>query len=100
LQTTSALAKDDGVSFTALGTRVINGHKCLKIEATRKDKPEKFYFYAALDLKNLVIVAQIVEPTRTTVQHLSNISLDVPDSLVQIPSDYKRRKGKRKKTGP
>jgi hypothetical protein len=51
-------------------------------------------------LKNLVIVAQIVEPARTTVQHLSNISLDVPDSLVQIPSDYKRRKGKRKKTGP
>ena len=96
----AALAKDDGVSFTVLGTRVINGHKCLKIEATRKDKPEKFYFYAALDLKNLVIVAQIVEPARTTVQHLSNISLDVPDSLVQIPSDYKRRQGKRKKTGP
>jgi hypothetical protein len=85
----AALAKEDGVSFTALGTRVINDHHCLKIEATRKDKPEKFYFYAALDLKNLVIVAQIVHPKQSTIQRLSNISLDVPDSLVQIPSDYK-----------
>jgi hypothetical protein len=61
----------------------------LKIEATRKGKPEKFYFYAARDLKNLVIVAQIVEPKRSTLQRLGNISLDVPDALVQIPSDYK-----------
>lgn len=85
----SALAKEDGVSFTALGTRVIDGHNCLKIEATRHGKPEKFYFYAALDLKNLVIVAQIVEPRRGTIQRLSNISLDVPDTLVQIPPDYR-----------
>lgn len=40
-------------------------------------------------MKNLVIVAQIVEPKRKTLQTLGNISLDVPDSLVQIPSDYK-----------
>jgi hypothetical protein len=85
----SALAKEEGVSFTALGTRVIDGHNCLKIEATRHGKPEKFYFYAARDLKNLVIVAQIVEPKRNTLQRLSTISLDVPDSLVHIPSDYK-----------
>ena len=84
-----ALAKEDGVSFTALGTRVIDGHNCLKIEAMRNGRSEKFYFYAARDLKNLVVVAQIVEPRRSTVQRLSNISLDVPDSLVQIPPDYK-----------
>lgn len=83
------LAKEDRVTFTALGTRVLDGHKCLKIAATRKDNPKQFYFYAALDLKNLVIVAQILEPRRNTVQRLANISLDVPDSLVQIPSDYK-----------
>jgi hypothetical protein len=40
-------------------------------------------------LKNLVIVAQIVGPKRSTLQRLGNISLDVPDSLVQIPPDYK-----------
>jgi hypothetical protein len=84
-----ALVLENDVTFTALGTRVIDGHNCLKIEAARKGKPEKFYFYAARDLKNLVIVAQIVEPKRNTLQRLGNISLDVPDSLVQIPSDYK-----------
>jgi hypothetical protein len=85
----AALAAEPDVAFNALGTRVIDGHNCLKIEATRKSKPEKFYFYAARDLKNLVIVAQIVEPRRNTLQRLGNISLVVPDSLVQIPSDYK-----------
>ena len=84
----AALAKEDGVSFTALGTRVIDGHNCLKIEATREGKPEKFYFYAALDLKNLVILAQILEPRRNTVQRIANISLEVPDELVRIPPDY------------
>ena len=84
-----ALALENDVTFTALGTRVIDGHNCLKIEAVRKGKPEKFYFYAARDLKNLVIVAQIVAPRRSTLQRLGNISLDVPDSLVEIPADYK-----------
>jgi hypothetical protein len=40
-------------------------------------------------LQNLVIVTQLSEPGRSTLQRLSNISLDVPDSLVQIPADYK-----------
>ncbi|MEA2205748.1 MAG: hypothetical protein QOE77_2524 [Blastocatellia bacterium] len=83
------LALENDVSFTALGTRVIDGHNCLKIEAMRKGKPEKFFFYAARDLQNLVIVVQLVEPKRTTQQRLSNISLEVPNSLVEIPSDYK-----------
>ena len=85
----TALAKESEVTFAALGTRAIDGHNCLKIEAVRKGKPEKFYFYAARDLKNLVIVTQLVEPKRSTMQRLANIALDVPDSLVQSPPDYK-----------
>jgi len=84
-----ALARESNVTFTALGTSMIDGHSCLKIKAVRKGRPEQFYFYAARDLKHLVIVAQIIEPKQSTVQRLANISLDVPDSLVQIPSDYK-----------
>ncbi len=84
-----ALAQENEVTFLALGTTVIDGHNCLKIEATRGGRVEKFYFYAARDLKNLVIVAQIIEPKRSTLQRLANISLDVPESLVQIPLDYK-----------
>lgn len=84
-----ALAYEPDVSFTALGKRMIDGHECLKIEAIRNGKPEKFYFYAARDLKNLVIVAQRIESKRGTLQRLGNISLEVPDSLVQVPPDYK-----------
>ena len=83
-----ALAQEENVTFKALGTRLIDGHHCIKIEATRNGKPEKFYFYAARDLKNLVIVAQIIEPTRSTIQRLANVSFEVPDNLVQIPPDY------------
>ena len=90
LQLTRRLSRRNRMLLIALGTRVVDSHNCLKIEAARKGKPaEKFYFYAARDLKNLVIVAQIVEPRRNTLQTLGNISLDVPESLVQIPSDYK-----------
>jgi len=67
----------------------IDGHRCIKIKATRKDKPEKIYLYAARDLKNLIMVAQILNPPRGFVQRLSNVSLEVPDSLVEIPPDYK-----------
>ena len=82
------LARENDVTFTALGTRVIDGHNCLKIEAKRQGKPEKFYFYAARDLKNLVIVAQKIEPRQTTVQHLSKITLDPDAASVQIPVGY------------
>jgi hypothetical protein len=84
-----ALAEEDGTTFTSLGAVVIDGHRCLKIQATRKGKPEKIFLYAARDLKNLVIVAQVIEPRRSMGQKLSNISLEVPSSLVEIPPDYK-----------
>jgi hypothetical protein len=83
------LADERGVTFNSLGTTVIDGHKCLKIEAVRKDKSEKIYLYAALDLKNLIIVGQALDPPRGLVQRLGNVSLEVPDSLVEIPPDYK-----------
>ncbi len=85
-----ALALENDVTFTFLGAKTIDGHHCLKIEAVRKSEADtKYFFYAARDLKNLVIVAQVVMPKRAGLQRLGNISFDVPDSLVQIPSDYK-----------
>lgn len=84
-----ALSLEPGVTFTALGSIEIDGHHCIKIEAARPGKPEKFDFYAARDLKNLVIVAQVIESRRSMVQRLGNISLEVPDSVVEIPADYK-----------
>lgn len=83
------IAEESDVTFTALGTVMLSEHKCIKIEAARKGKPEKIYLYAARDLKNLIIVAQVLNPPRGFVQTLSNISLEVPDNLVEIPADYK-----------
>lgn len=83
------LAEEPNVTFNTLGTVVIDGHRCLKIEAARKGEPQKIYLYAARDLKDLIIVGQVLNPPRGFVQRLSNISLEVPDELVTIPSDYK-----------
>lgn len=85
----AVVAQQNDVTFTALGTIVIDGHRCVKIEVRRKDKPDTYYFYVARDLKNLVIATQLLQPNRNTVQKLTNISLEVPDSLVHIPPDYK-----------
>jgi hypothetical protein len=83
------LAQESDITFEALGGVEIDGHRCIKIQALRKGKPEKIYLYAARDLKNLIIIAQVFNPPRAFVQRLSNISLEVPDNLVEIPSDYK-----------
>jgi hypothetical protein len=83
------LGSKNDITFTALGTLMIDGHKCLKIQATKNNGPEKLFLFAAEDLKYLIIVAQVLAPPRNSVQRLSNISLDVPDSLFEIPKDYK-----------
>lgn len=84
-----ALAYREGVIFTSLGTQVVDGHKCLKIEAKSDGQSAKIYLYAAEDLNYLVIAAQVLNPPRGAIQRLQNISLKVPDSLFEIPSGYK-----------
>src|SRR5688500_3575117 len=69
-----ALARENDVTFTALGTVAIDGHHCIKIEARRKTTQDKYFFYVARDLKNLAIVTQLSQPNRNTIQKLTNIS--------------------------
>lgn len=83
------LAEEPDVTFNSLGTVMLGGHKCLKIEAVRKGRPEKIYLYAARDLKDLIVVGQVLNSPNSFVQRLGNVSLEVPDSLVEIPPDYK-----------
>jgi hypothetical protein len=85
----SALAKDSDASFTGLGTLQIDGHNCIKIKVVRAEKSQEIYLYLARDLRNLAIAAVVIEPKRSITQSLHNISLEVPDSMVQIPSEYK-----------
>jgi hypothetical protein len=82
------LSNESDVTLTALGTLIIDGHKCIKIQATRKDHPEIIFLYSAEDLKYLIIASQFLNLPRGSVQKLSNISLNVPDSLFEIPSGY------------
>jgi len=93
-----ALALKSNVTFAALGTVLIDGRKCVKIEAVQEGNPNKTYLYAASDLKNLIIVAQVLAPKSEdvhslrfvgSVERLRNISLDVADTLVEIPPGLK-----------
>jgi len=83
------LASQKGISFIALGTQTIDGHKCLKIEAKLDGQNSQVFLYAAEDLKHLIIAAQVMNPPRSSVQKLQNISLEVPSQLVEIPPAYK-----------
>ena len=83
------LASQNGVKFIALGTQFIDGHKCLKIEAKLNEQDVQVFLYAAEDLKYLIIAAQVLNPPRSSVQKLQNISLEVPSQLAEIPPDYK-----------
>jgi hypothetical protein len=78
-----------GATLLALGTTEFDGHRCLKIEVMQKDRTEKVYLYAALDLKNLIVVKQELGPKQGSIQKLTKVSLEVPDALIEIPSDYK-----------
>jgi len=78
-----------GATFVGLATQTIDGHKCLKIEAKVPDQKAQVFLYAAEDLKYLIIAAQVLNPPRSSIQRLQNISLDVPAVLVEIPQDYR-----------
>ena len=82
------LASQKGIKYVGLGTQMIDGHKCIKIEAKLTGHNEQVFLYAAEDLKYLVIMAQVLNP-RGAIQRLQQISLDVPDALVEIPLDYR-----------
>src|SRR5258707_11638032 len=82
-------ALGEGVTLLALGTTEFDGHRCLKIEVMQKDRTEKVYLYAALDLKNLIVVKQELGPKQGSIQKLTKVSLEVPDALIEIPSDFK-----------
>ncbi len=79
----------DDITFNALGAIVIDGHKCLKIEAKSNSFSPKVFLYVAEDLKNLVMATQIISERQSSIQKLVKISFDVTDDFFNIPADYK-----------
>jgi hypothetical protein len=85
----ASLAVQPPNTFTSLGTVQFGGETCIEIEVAQPDSPEKIYLYAAPNLRNLILVSRIVAPKRSTIQRLTNVSFEVADSLVEIPTDFK-----------
>lgn len=87
-------ARNREVEFEIAGTEKVDGRECVKIKATPKTQSVKdegaAYFYAAKNLRNLVIKVEIQTPGRVTVYSLKNISFKVPGKLFIMPADYKR----------
>jgi hypothetical protein len=86
-------AQKNDLKFEAIGRAIVDGHDCTKIRAApelRSSKDEEAaYFYAAKDLRNLVVKIELKIPWRTTVYALRKISFRVPDKLFEVPANYK-----------
>ena len=81
------------IRFERVGTETVDGHSCLKIKANPDASAatkEAVYFYAARDLKNLVIKVELQTSWRTTTYSLKDISFKVPEMLFAVPADYKQ----------
>jgi hypothetical protein len=82
------------IRFERVGTETVDGRNCLKIkanpDASAATSKEAVYFYAARDLKNLVIKVELQTSWRTTTYSLKDISFKVPETLFAVPADYKR----------
>jgi len=66
-----------------------DGHRCIEIAAGAKGGGSATYFFVAPDLKNLVIAIQTTGPQDKVLQRLRHESLEVPDSLFEIPEGFK-----------
>ena len=87
-------ASEENIQFEELGTQVVQGHECIKIKASTKgtssqDRDETALFYAAKDLRNLVIAIEVNLSDRTDRYILRNISFAVPDKLFAPIENYK-----------
>ena len=88
------IARRSDVVFKSLGTETVGRYLCLKIEASYKDeklKEMKFVFWAAPQLKNLVIKSATSLGERVKfLTLLEDVSLGVNEKLFLIPPDYKK----------
>jgi len=88
------IARRSDVVFKSLGTEAVGRFMCLKIEASYKDeklKEMKFVFWAAPQLKNLVVKSEMSLGERVKfLTLLEDVSLGVNEKLFRIPPGYKK----------
>jgi hypothetical protein len=83
------LASQKGATFIGLGSQMVGGRRCIKVEVKIPDQAAQVFLYLAEDLKYLVVAIQVLNPPLGGLQMLQNISLNVPSRLVEIPPDYR-----------
>jgi hypothetical protein len=88
------IARRSDVVFKSLGIETVGRYMCFKIEASYKDeklKEMKFVFWAAPQLKNLVIKSEVSLGERVKfLTLLEDVSLGVNEKLFRIPLGYKK----------
>lgn len=77
------------VEYRIIGNQTVNNHPCLKIEAKLKGNAAQIFLYAAKDLRFLIVAVEVITPPKKSTQQLTNIVLDVPAGLLDIPTEYK-----------
>jgi hypothetical protein len=80
----------EAVRVENAGTANMNGHKVLKVKLTFEGGKEGMFFYFAEDLKNLFVGMDGFGSKDTSKLTVSNISLDVPDDLFDMPNGYRK----------
>jgi hypothetical protein len=97
VQTFARTRKD--VEYALVGTEKIGEYECLKIEAkvTYKEaspgyRDFTFVFYAAKNLKNLVIAVTVTGKETYASSGLSGTRLDFPDKLFKRPAGYRPKR--------
>jgi hypothetical protein len=85
-------ARASDATFELAGSEIVQGHNCIKIKMENVAKEETIYFYAAEDLKNLVIKTEVIQSDRKHTFILGNVSFDVPNKLFEPIENFNRKR--------
>jgi hypothetical protein len=94
--TPEAMAASDAVTFRSLGADRVGRYACRKMEVRYKDarlKDMRHVLCVAPALKNLIVLKQTLMPGVKLTSTLTDVSLDVPEGLFDVPADYKKAGG-------
>jgi hypothetical protein len=92
-------ANEQQVKFKIVGIQKIGKFDCVKIQAKKpigpNEEQEEVYFYAAKDLRNLVIGIDVISSDRRTVYRLEDVKFKVPGKLFKRPVGYSKERTER-----
>ena len=82
--------QSDEIRFERAGVETIDGYQATRIQMRSKGEKNGGYIYFANDPKNLLLRMETSGSAEKVSLRMSDLSLEVPDALFEIPSNYKR----------